>query len=284
MFNIWCLVVINNNEPVGNRLKVSVEDTEDVSDLREKVKAKAPHALVNIDAHILEVWRCTKAGFIFDDKTSPAQLQELFSKNQVQRIDSCQVVAGLHLTAQDIQLPPAGKKRKRDEDDEDAEADDAEYTRLSQICPGAPSSEARPVIFRKHVMKNEIQCNRPFDEDTIPIDILYEGFGQFQDRCASPPSKRGHDFLAELAHVACQWYDMEFQRRDAVADLLDKRLGLKFHAEAIRRTSFTTDRNLAVDIMPAAVRECKNESGHALNQAITYYAQFLKNRKALLPM
>jgi len=53
-------------------------------------------------------------------------------------------------------------------------------------------------------------------------------------------------------------------------------LGARFHKEKISGTEYTTDGNLDVNIMPAAIRECKNDSGHALNQVILYYTQFLQ--------
>jgi hypothetical protein len=45
--------------------------------------------------------------------------------------------------------------------------------------------------------------------------------------------------------------------------------------EKVPNTEFTTDGNLVINIMPAAIRECNNHSGHALNQVILYYTRFV---------
>ena len=83
--------------------------------------------------------------------------------------------------------------------------------------------------------------------------------------------------LNELAPVACQWYGSELERRPKIADVLAVHVGLRFHEQKIPGMEYTTDGNLVIIVMPAAIRECQNEHGDPLNQAILYYANFLRN-------
>ena len=58
--------------------------------------------------------------------------------------------------------------------------------------------------------------------------------------------------------------------------MFGKLLGVRFREEKVSTTEYTTDGNLEVTTMPAAIRECKNHSGNGLNQVIIYYARFLQ--------
>jgi hypothetical protein len=117
--------------------------------------------------------------------------------------------------------------------------------------------------------------NRPFAFDAIPITLLQREFGTFQDDRALVPSATAQALLLSLTPAACQWYSSETLRRSAVQAVF-KEFGLYFAAETIHATEYKTDGNLFPEIMPAAIRECKNEKGCALYEAIAYYSQFLK--------
>ena len=119
-----------------------------------------------------------------------------------------------------------------------------------------------------------IACNRPFEYGTLPVALQHEAFGIFKDRCKAPPSKRSLLFLDKVAFKACEWYKEETQRRTAIQSAFEE-LDIRFHVEKVPNTEFTTDGNLVINIMPAAIRECKNHSGHALNQVILCYTRFV---------
>lgn len=121
-----------------------------------------------------------------------------------------------------------------------------------------------------------IACNRPFEYNTLPLVLLHSAFGVFKDKCKAAPSERALAFLDELAVKACNWYQEETERRSAIQAVFAKLLGIRFREEGISNTEYTTDGNLEVTIMPAAIRECKNHSGNALNQVIIYYTRFLR--------
>jgi hypothetical protein len=118
--------------------------------------------------------------------------------------------------------------------------------------------------------------NRPFAFDAIPITLLQREFGTFQDDRALVPSATAQALLLSLTSAACQWYSSETFRRSAVQTVFKEKGELYFAAEAIHATEYKTDGNLFRRIMPAAIRECKNEKGCALYEAIAYYSQFLK--------
>ena len=97
----------------------------------------------------------------------------------------------------------------------------------------------------------------------------------FRDRCSTTPSKRAVAFLDELTTPACDWYPDENQRGSAIRSVFQEHLDIRFHAEKVPNSNFTTDGNFAVIVMPAAIRESQKETGNTLNQAILYYTQFL---------
>lgn len=61
-----------------------------------------------------------------------------------------------------------------------------------------------------------------------------------------------------------------------VQRIFQKYTGIRLHTEHVPGTNYATDGNYdVIIIMPAVIRVCKNEYGHALSQAILYYANFL---------
>ncbi|KIK03232.1 hypothetical protein K443DRAFT_5494 [Laccaria amethystina LaAM-08-1] len=151
------------------------------------------------------------------------------------------------------EVPGRGMKRRHSESDDLI----TERMRLAKMAKCAPSSLSKPSAFQTSAQQ-VVTCNRPFDFDTIPITLLQEEFGLFMD---------------ELA--ACKWYENKTQRRSKIQKVFDDVAGLYLSAETIRGTEYTTDGNLRVNIMPAVIRECKNEAGCGLLEAIAFYVQFL---------
>jgi hypothetical protein len=164
-------------------------------------------------------------------------------------------------------------KRFREED----EPETVKRLKL-EIGKASPSTLAFPNEFQKITGPNHaICCNRPFEMTAIPLVLLHEVFGLFKDRCLQHPSATAMACLNDLVPTACKWYGSEVERRYTIQNVLSEHLKLTFHPEKVPETEYTTDGNLIVIVMPAVARECKNEDGHALNQIILYYSNYLKH-------
>ncbi|KAH9952929.1 hypothetical protein BGW80DRAFT_1469125 [Lactifluus volemus] len=128
--------------------------------------------------------------------------------------------------------------------------------------PLSPFSLSFPVEFTNLVGEEHcIGMNRPFERNTIPIDLLDGAFGRFKDRCRAPPSKNALTLLDHLVEAVCKWYPEETDRRTAIQDVFATGAGLEFLPQTIPGTEYETDGNLPVTIMPAAIRGCKFEIG-----------------------
>ncbi|KAH9966391.1 hypothetical protein BGW80DRAFT_1562959 [Lactifluus volemus] len=128
--------------------------------------------------------------------------------------------------------------------------------------PLSPFSLSFPVEFTNLVGEEHcIGMNRPFERNTIPIDLLDGAFGRFKDRCRAPPSKNALTLLDHLVEAVCKWYPEETDRRAAIGDVFAMGAGLEFLPQTIPGTEYETDGNLPVTIMPAAIRGCKIEIG-----------------------
>lgn len=170
-------------------------------------------------------------------------------------------------------ITAATKKRKRDEEG----GLPPEVERLKKdFGKAAPSSLALPAMFNTiSGPDHTVACNRPFEFTTIPLVLLHEAFGIFKDRCRLAPSKQALLCLSELACAVCDRYDLEVQRRTKIREVLEIRMVISLVEQKIPGTEFVTDGNLAAIIMPAAIRECKNEQGYVLSQVIASYGVFL---------
>jgi len=118
---------------------------------------------------------------------------------------------------------------------------------------------------------------RSSEYNTIPLALVHKAFEIFTDRCKAAPSRRALDFLNELTPKTCEWYEDETQRRSAIQSVFSEHLGILFSEKKIPYTEFMTDGCLMSNVIPAAIRECKNEKGPALNQAILCYSGFLRD-------
>jgi hypothetical protein len=168
------------------------------------------------------------------------------------------------------------KKRKLDETEDERLS--AVKLLKAEISKAAPQSLALPAQFRTITGPGHtIACNRPFEADTVPLVLLEEAFAIFKRRCDRAPSDEGLACLGALTPLACQWHDLETQRREEVRSILREYLNLRFDEQKVAGTEFTTDGNISVVVMPAAIRGCNNEHGGALNEAIGYYGRFLSN-------
>jgi hypothetical protein len=172
------------------------------------------------------------------------------------------------LDLSDSSIVARGTKRKHDEVFQEQEI-------LKKLLKLAPSSFAKDSSAFRSAAEGIVYCNRPFNYDTIPIDLFQPEFGEFKQDCAMVPTTWAQTLLQKLTDSACRWYDRETFRRSEIQEVL-KEAGLSLGGETIRGTDYKTDGHREVNIMPPAIRECKNESGCALHQAIAYYAQFLQ--------
>lgn len=166
----------------------------------------------------------------------------------------------------DTSITGRGIKRKQSELSEE--------NRLAKLIRKTPSSLAVPTTFRS-ATEGVVYCNRPFDPNTIPINLLQREFGEFIQDCAMPPTPWAQQLLQKLTMSACKWYQDETARRSDIHEVL-KEADLYLGAETISGTEYKTDGNWKVNIMPPVIRECKNEYGCALLEVIGYYAQFVK--------
>lgn len=149
---------------------------------------------------------------------------------------------------------------------------------MAEQTKPAPSTLAKPEAFRRISSPNQsIACNRPFEYETLPLELMDPSFGIFRDRLEKPPSHHSLDFCAYLVHTACKQFTKEADRMSDIREVFKTRLGLDLHPETITGHECETDGNLEYQIMPALIRECRNNSAYALNQAIAYYAKFLQN-------
>jgi hypothetical protein len=73
-----------------------------------------------------------------------------------------------------------------------------------------------------------------------------------------------------------QWHANGTGLKSNGREVLANHLGLQFQEQKIPGTEYTTDGNLAAIVIPAAIRECKNEHGDPLNQAILHYSNFVR--------
>jgi hypothetical protein len=134
----------------------------------------------------------------------------------------------------------------------------------------APSSLAEPARF-KSAAEGVVCCNRPFEFNTIPIDLLQPEFGEFDQDCAMPPTVWAQNLLEKLTIAACEWQHSDSSRRSAIQAVFNK-AGIQFPSDIVRATGFKTDDNsqMVSNIMPPVIRGCKNQY-----EAVGYYARFL---------
>ncbi|KAK1224751.1 hypothetical protein PQX77_012335 [Marasmius sp. AFHP31] len=159
-------------------------------------------------------------------------------------------------------------KRQREESEQSEE-----WRPLKRITQFAPSSLSKPSEYKKVVgSSGTIACNRPLTYDKIPIDLLDKTFGVFKDRCAVLPSAKAVDFAARLADLATQWFLTEAPRRKDITELFGE-FDIRLSTDTINGA--ITDGNRPPNVMPAAIRECKNEEGLAKAQVTLYYGQYL---------
>ena len=304
---LWFRLIDHEYKPIGTVLKVTVPLTLEMADLKERIKEKNPNQLANVDAGQLSIFQCTDSSVdLFcdeddadDDGMLQSRLEKVFSDKNVRRLGVRRTVASLkHIPEQDIlivRVPCALRTtffcsvckffaitdtqqevRKRDEDKDE---DDQPLKRLKMtLLAEAPSYIAATKRFRDVTGPDDpIDCNRPFSLDMLPIELYDEAFGVFKTRRDQPPSKKALTFLDDLSHVTCCWYTAETSRRDAVQEVFQKHTNFSFDRKPIKGTTYMTGGHLDVIVMPAAIRECKNETGDAFNQVIAYYGHFLYN-------
>lgn len=156
----------------------------------------------------------------------------------------------------------------------------AEFETLELLKGRSPSSLTQAKSFKIVAgMEGAIGCNRPFEADTVPIALLDEVFLEFkeiQSGSVGPPSTRAYRLLDQLAEAACGWYSDEKKRAPIIGEILSDVAGIALKPGVVNGTIFQTDGHLQHSIMPAIIRECKNNSGNAAWQAMSYYGHFLR--------
>ena len=303
--DVWYLIIDHEHAPIGDAYCLTMPGTLAVSTLKTKIKKKEQNDLAQVDERRLTIFGCTDSSinFLKDDKDAGDEgmvlnkLKKVFSDQMVEKLDVERTVASLQVMNRTliVQVPGAlhatflcsvlnylantnvqQKVRKRDNDDS-SDRDRSGYQHLKEVLgPATPSDLASLAKFRRVAgPRKVIDCNRPYDYDMLPIELYDKSFGSFKTRCCKPPSTYALSLLEELSIAACGWYDREITRQREVQRVL-KSADLVFDAEVGPGGGrWTTDGHLDVNVMPAAIRECKNESGDALNQVILYYGKFV---------
>ncbi|KAK1217271.1 hypothetical protein PQX77_020063 [Marasmius sp. AFHP31] len=270
---IWCLVVDHKNQPSGDLFQVSVDNTAHIADLKEKVKEKKCNDLERIGAPRLTVWRCANKEVTLQKVRN--EVGEIFSQKQVECLSAWQTIGELAVSGSEallVQMPDIQTKKRKHEELNSEQSEESKP--LDKIKDCVPLTVCKPPKYQKVVEPSgPIACNRPHTYDKIPIDLLDENFGLFKDRCAAPPSSKAIAFAAKLADVATNWFQTEAERRDEINEVIWAHSGLLLHTGTI--FGKITDGNLDAIVMPAAIRACKNEEGHAKNQGSLYYGLFL---------
>jgi len=113
-------------------------------------------------------------------------------------------------------------------------------TEIGKALP-IPSSLTIPYRFSQIVgPDHSIACNRPFEYNALPLVLLHEAFGIFEDRCKAAPSERALAFLNELTAKVCEWYQEETQCWSAIRSVFQWHLGVQFQEEKVPNTEFTS--------------------------------------------
>ncbi|KAK2460464.1 hypothetical protein APHAL10511_007511 [Amanita phalloides] len=274
---LWCLVVDLDQKPV-RLVSVTLFPGINILNVKEMVLEKAR---IDIGLSDPAVWRCfglKVRGKGEGDQAYEARVRtfDLSNKRHAERLCETSYMSEFKMPPDEmllVQLPNIRQdKRKRDENDDSP----SELKRLRVEIAEAPSLLATSYRFQKITgPEHGIAFNRPFEPFTVPLVLLDEAFAIFKDRCEKVPSERALICLNELVPVACEWHGVELARRTAIQYIIAQHTGLRFHEQKVPGTEFTTDGNLTIIVMPAAIRECKNEHGDVVNQAILYYANFL---------
>ncbi|KAK1227057.1 hypothetical protein PQX77_009967 [Marasmius sp. AFHP31] len=263
---IWCLVVDHKNQPSGRLFQVSVDNTVNIADLKNKIKEMSPE-LDHLAANFLTVWRCTNEEITLENVRN--RVEGIFSQKQAECLDEWKTIGELAVSGREallVQKPGNNLKREREESEQSEE-----WRPLKRITQYAPSTLTKPTEYKKVVASSgPIACNRPLTYDKIPIDLLDETFGRFKDRCAAPPSAKAVNLAAELADAMTQWYPTELARTQAITTLFDVRTNIWLSTGTINEP--ITPPN----VIPAAILECKNEEGLAKAQVTLYYARYLE--------
>ncbi|TFK50474.1 hypothetical protein OE88DRAFT_1808792 [Heliocybe sulcata] len=280
---LWCLLIDHDRKPLGYPFKVPLAAGFDVSDLRQmaaEMRAEITGSTPGAIALNIVVRQWPRDTYVKDEFLQE-EVTKAFSDKITIILESWQVLGDLQLSVTDILLvelppPPAGSGSKRKHDSHNRPESMA-LKRLKTDIAMKPSSLTAPSEFQKIVGEGHaISCNRPFDCHTLPLVLLHEAFTIFKDRCREDPSEQALSCLNQLSVVGCAWFETQVERRSEIQAVLKECMDLSLPESKVPGTDYGTDGNLDVVVMPAAIRDCKNESGPALNEAILYYANFLQ--------
>ncbi|KAG6847753.1 hypothetical protein H0H93_006195 [Arthromyces matolae] len=272
--DILCQLIDSERRLVDIRLIISIDNTASVSEVSAKLESlsNSPTAM--------QLWKlCVPRSEVSSEFLSALKFEDdiadKYDPNVAFLLNPMKMIEEVGPWPSDkvhvlVQMAPKDRlgKRKREEN---------EFCHLKkELGLGSPSGIADPKLFSRIVGPGRhIKCNRPYTYETIPIELLDEAFCVFKARLCKSPSRAGILFLSQLALVGCEWYGTELDRKTNLQSVYERHTGLQLLGQQVPGTNFVTDGNLAPLVMPGAIEECKNVTGHALNQAIVYYAQYL---------
>lgn len=294
----FCLCLDNDGEQIGNFFSIQADIDELVDELKKSIKARMAPKLDYLAANELYLWKAairlptdgTRAEIgSFNQSIKDIKFPHLESDDPVEENGAIQLLPHktlsdywgkppepqyLHILAKVPYKPvdddihtSRGIKRKRDEEEDPVEL-------LKAFTRQAPSVLAEPTSFKLAAV-GFVQCNRPFQYDTLPITLLQQEFADFGNDCVQEPSVTAIQLLEDLTVVACKWYDNEDIRRDEINEIF-RAANIPLSTDYIEGTSRKTDGNTRPVIIPALIRVCKNDKGCAPFQAIAYYANFVQ--------
>lgn len=295
---VWCLLIDHERTPLGELFEV--DPGRNVADLKKAVKREKPARVDHVDPDELVVLKCQGTAVFFDTQSLESldkQVRRALSLGY-RKLLPMETIVSLELGEEEaliIQLPgvlfvpipnrtdritghlivPDLSKKRNAEQAGFQESPEAKLARQTDL---APSTLAKPEIFKGISGPQEsIGYNRPFEYNTIPLELMDASYGVFLDRCEKPPSDRSLEFCMFLAHISCDRFENENGRMSAIQRLFKTKLDLDLHAEPVPGYKYTTDGTLPYRVVPALIQECKNDSGFAVNQAIAYYVKYLLN-------
>ncbi|KZP18102.1 hypothetical protein FIBSPDRAFT_1028522 [Athelia psychrophila] len=220
MVKLYIVIVGYAKKLLTSSVKVLPEAT--VDELKKKVVKDKE---LDVPASRLIVWQCKDQKALDGlDELEPGdaheRLQSIFSdKEKIVRVGENRVVS-TRFSDDEILVVEIVEKENPNDDRKRKELDDKEDSRKrlrTAIRKAAPLSLAVAKKFKTISGPNDaIGCNRPFENDTIPINLLDQTFGLFKDRCRKPPSTKAMTLLIELASAACEWYKSEDLREQAL--------------------------------------------------------------------
>ncbi|PFH47559.1 hypothetical protein AMATHDRAFT_50201 [Amanita thiersii Skay4041] len=256
---------------------IELRDDDDMQTLREAMKAMASPALDHLPAEILPLFKVESS-------------IDLYGLTENEIGDLAHVVF------------PGGKPSNTD------------LAPIARSCKVSDIFSQQPPLKELHIVSQvpEVLLINPYTEDEqkilakltnthqhstrycvlqCPIQIQYsshhgaeEEFGRFKDDCKCEPSvfpsPEAQKLVLGLTIAACKWVNDNDKaaRRSAIYELFRDKFNVDMRTERISGTDYETDGHMKYSVMPAVIRESKNEIEMGYIQplkAIAAYVQCL---------